>query len=116
MTSSSSTTCTLYGYPGMQLLDAQGGDIPTTVVRGGLGGGAPAAANAAGLAGDPGGGADGGVRHAVRGRAGGQRDLLPHLGHRRDHPAQRHRAGRGDPGHPPCDNGTVHVSPVYAAG
>lgn len=38
MTNTSSTTCTLEGYPGMQLLSAQGTPIPTTVVRGGLAG------------------------------------------------------------------------------
>jgi heme/copper-type cytochrome/quinol oxidase subunit 2 len=31
----SSTTCTIYGYPGMALLDASGNMLPTNVVRGG---------------------------------------------------------------------------------
>jgi hypothetical protein len=44
LTNISSSTCTLSGYPGMQLLGAQGTAIPTNVVRGGLGAGAPAAA------------------------------------------------------------------------
>lgn len=35
MTNTSSATCTLRGYPGMQLLDAQGNPLPTNVVRGG---------------------------------------------------------------------------------
>lgn len=35
LTNTSSATCTLDGYPGMQLLDAQGSSIPTNVVRGG---------------------------------------------------------------------------------
>lgn len=34
LTNTSSATCQLDGYPGMQLLDAHGGAIPTTVVRG----------------------------------------------------------------------------------
>lgn len=34
LTNTSSATCVLGGYPGMQLLDAQGNAIPTTVVRG----------------------------------------------------------------------------------
>jgi hypothetical protein len=34
LTNSSSATCTLQGYPGMQLLNAQGGSLPTNVVRG----------------------------------------------------------------------------------
>ena len=35
MTNQSGTTCTLFGYPGMQLLDGSGNDLPTNVVRGG---------------------------------------------------------------------------------
>ncbi len=31
----SSSTCVLGGYPGAQMLDAQGAQLPTTVVRGG---------------------------------------------------------------------------------
>lgn len=34
LTDASSQTCTLYGYPGMQLLDTRGNPIPTMVVRG----------------------------------------------------------------------------------
>ncbi|HUY99422.1 MAG TPA: DUF4232 domain-containing protein [Thermomicrobiaceae bacterium] len=33
----STATCTLYGYPGMQLLDGSGNPLPTTVHRGGAG-------------------------------------------------------------------------------
>ncbi len=36
MTNTSTTTCSLYGYPGMQLLDAKGTDLPTKVIRGGV--------------------------------------------------------------------------------
>jgi hypothetical protein len=32
-TNVSSTTCSLFGYPGMQMLAASGGPLPTTVVR-----------------------------------------------------------------------------------
>jgi hypothetical protein len=35
LTNTSSTTCTLHGYPGLQLLSAQGSSLPTNVVRGG---------------------------------------------------------------------------------
>lgn len=35
-TNTSPTTCTMQGYPGMQLLNAQGQNLPTNVVRGGL--------------------------------------------------------------------------------
>lgn len=31
----SQIACTLYGYPGMQMYDATGSDLPTTVIRGG---------------------------------------------------------------------------------
>jgi hypothetical protein len=36
LTNTSPTTCTLHGYPGMQLVNAQGQNLPTTVVRGGI--------------------------------------------------------------------------------
>jgi hypothetical protein len=36
MTNTSAATCTLDGYPGMLLLDAQGIDLPTDVIRGGV--------------------------------------------------------------------------------
>jgi hypothetical protein len=35
LTNTSSTTCILHGYPGLQLLSTQGSSIPTNVVRGG---------------------------------------------------------------------------------
>lgn len=35
-TNTSPKTCTLQGYPGMQLLNAQGQNLPTNVVRGGV--------------------------------------------------------------------------------
>ena len=35
-TNTSPTTCNMQGYPGMQLLNAQGQNLPTNVVRGGL--------------------------------------------------------------------------------
>jgi Protein of unknown function (DUF4232) len=35
LANTSTTTCTLQGYPGMQLLSAQGTALPTNVVRGG---------------------------------------------------------------------------------
>jgi ABC-type transport system substrate-binding protein len=33
LTNTSTTTCRVYGFPGMQLLSASGGNIPTNVVR-----------------------------------------------------------------------------------
>ncbi|HUY40368.1 MAG TPA: DUF4232 domain-containing protein [Candidatus Dormibacteraeota bacterium] len=35
LTNQAGTTCTLFGYPGMQLLDGSGNNLPTNVVRGG---------------------------------------------------------------------------------
>jgi len=35
LTNTSTTTCTMSGYPGMQLLNASGADLPTNVIRGG---------------------------------------------------------------------------------
>jgi hypothetical protein len=35
LTNTSTTTCTMYGYPGMQLLNASGADLSTNVIRGG---------------------------------------------------------------------------------
>jgi uncharacterized protein DUF4232 len=35
LTNVSTTTCTLQGYPGMQLLSTQGTALPTNVIRGG---------------------------------------------------------------------------------
>jgi hypothetical protein len=35
LTNTSTTTCTLYGYPGMALLSASGSELPTNVIRGG---------------------------------------------------------------------------------
>lgn len=42
-TNTSPSTCTLNGYPGMQLLDASGNNLPTNVIRGGVTFGTPAA-------------------------------------------------------------------------
>jgi Protein of unknown function (DUF4232) len=35
LTNHGTTACTMFGYPGMQLLDASGNNLPTTVIRGG---------------------------------------------------------------------------------
>jgi hypothetical protein len=47
MRNASATACTLQGYPGMQLLGAQGTPMPTNVVRGGFSGSVPAAVSQA---------------------------------------------------------------------
>jgi hypothetical protein len=115
MTNTSSTTCTLYGYPGMQLLDAQGGDIPTTVVRGGVNGGPAAASSPPSLV------------TLAPGQAAAfamQYEDVP-VGNETSCPTSA-RAEITPPNDTtpavvalaisPCDNGTVHVSPVFAAG
>ncbi|MGH9108064.1 MAG: DUF4232 domain-containing protein [Acidimicrobiales bacterium] len=114
LTNTSTVACTLNGYPGMQLLDAQGGDLPTDVVRGGFRF-LDAAANQPPAT----------VRLAPRAVA---RFSLAYedvpVGGETSCPtsAQAEVTPPGDFTHvvvglsiAPCDHGTVHVSPVYAS-
>lgn len=116
MSNTSSTTCSLYGYPGMQLLDAQGSPIPTEVVRGGLDPGAPAPALQ-----PP------GQVTLSPGQASAfalQYEDVP-VGNETTCPTSA-KAEITPPNDTtpavvtlaiaPCGGGTVHVSPVYAAG
>jgi hypothetical protein len=116
LTNSSSTTCTLDGYPGMQLLSAQGTSIPTNVERGGLGGGASAAANQAPAV----------VTLAQRQAAAFTLEYedVP-VGGETSCPTSA-KAEITPPNDvafavvtlriAPCDGGTVHVSPVFGSG
>lgn len=115
MTNTSSTTCTLYGYPGMQLLDAQGGNIPTSVVRGGVSEGPPASANPPSLV------------TLAPGQAGtftmqyedvpvGNETSCPTSAKAEITPPNDTKPAVVTLAIAPCGNGTVHVSPVYAAG
>jgi len=116
MRNTSATACTLQGYPGMQLLNSQGGTIPTNVVRGSFTGNAPAAAS---------------QPPALLTLAPGfsatfwlQYEDVP-VGNETTCPAST-KAQITPPNDTapalvpldisPCNNGTVHVSPVYAAG
>ncbi len=112
LTNVSPTACTLYGYPGLQLLDGNGAPLPTSVVRGGTTFG-PTAAN----------------------QPPAQVTLAPQATaaftlHYEDVPvgtettcpvsAEVEVTPPGNVGHTaialaiaPCGGGTVHVSPVY---
>ena len=113
LTNTSSATCTLEGYPGMQLLDATGADIPTTVVRGQFRFPDPAANQPPSLV-------------TLAPHATGTFSLsyedVP-VGNETSCPtsAQAEVTPPNDVTHlvmplqiAPCGNGTVHVSPVYA--
>ena len=93
LTNVSSTTCTLQGYPGMQLLAASGSSLPTQVVRGGTQFPAAAANQSPALV-TLGPATGGDVQPRLRGRPGRQRDDLPDVGQGRDHAAERLRARR----------------------
>jgi Protein of unknown function (DUF4232) len=116
MRNTSATACTLQGYPGMQLLNSQGATIPTNVVRGSFTGSAPAAAS---------------QPPALVTLAPGfsatfwlQYEDVP-VGNETTCPASK-QAQITPPNDTapalvsldisPCNNGTVHVSPIYAAG
>jgi hypothetical protein len=116
MTNSSSTTCTLYGYPGMQLLDAQGGDIPTTVVRGGLGGGAPAGATQPATLVTLAPGQAAAFAMQFEDVQVGNETSCPTSAKAEITPPNDTAPGVVAMAIGPCDNGTVHVSPVFATG
>lgn len=114
LTNVSAGTCTLAGYPGMQLLASSGTAIPTTVVRGGLGGGAPSAA------GQP----PATVTLAPQQAAAFSAEYedvpvatetsCPTSAKAEITPPNDTTPAVVSVQMDPCDNGTVHVSPVYA--
>ena len=113
LTNSSPTTCTLEGYPGMQLLDANGGDLPTTVVRDQFHFPDPAADQPPSLV---------TLAPHATGMFGLSYEDVP-VGNETSCPtsAQAEVTPPNDFTHlvmplqiAPCANGTVHVSPVYA--
>lgn len=112
MTNTSATTCTMKGYPGMQLLSSSGSPIPTTVVRGQAAFPNPTA-NAA-----P---AEVSLATGAKAQFSIQYSDVP-VGGETSCPA----ASKSEVTPPtdtafatmtlsiaPCDNGRVHVSPVY---
>ncbi|HEX4081416.1 MAG TPA: DUF4232 domain-containing protein [Acidimicrobiales bacterium] len=113
LTNVSSTTCTLQGYPGMQLLTASGSSLPTQVVRGGTQFPAAAANQSPALV-------------TLAPQQGATFSLayedVP-VGNETTCPtsAKAEITPPNDVGHgvitlaiSPCNGGTVHVSPVYA--
>lgn len=114
LTNTSTTTCSLYGYPGLQLLDAGGGAITTTVVRGQFHFPTPAANQPpANVRLVPGAAVtfslaygDVPVGNETSCATSSQVEITPP--NDATHLVMPLQIG-------PCDNGTVHVSPVYAA-
>lgn len=112
MTNASSATCTMQGYPGMQLLSSSGTPIPTTVVRGQAHFPNPSANAAPALVSlTPGATARFSIQYSDV-PVGGQTSCPSS--------AKSEITPPTDTGHAvmtlniaPCDNGTVHVSPVY---
>ncbi len=112
LTNTSSATCTMRGYPGMQLLSSSGAPIPTTVVRGGVqfpnraADAAPALVSlAAGAA----------ARFSIQWTdvpVGGE-TTCPASARSEVTPPTDTAYGVMTLNIAPCDHGTVHVSPVY---
>jgi hypothetical protein len=112
-TNTGSTTCSLFGYPGMQLKNSAGTNIPTTVVRGGVTFGTPAA-NAS-------------PSRVTLGK-GQQAQFTVHysdvpVGNETSCPTSASALVTPPNDYSqltvalqigPCNNGTVHVSPVYS--
>jgi hypothetical protein len=113
LTNTSSATCGLDGYPGMQLLDAQGGDITTTVVRGQAHfpwAGANQTPSLVALA--PGGSATFALEYEDV--PVGNETVCPTSARAEVTPPNDYTSAAVTLAIAPCDNGTVHVSPVYA--
>jgi hypothetical protein len=114
MKNTSSTTCTLQGYPGMQLLGAQGTPIPTTVVRGGLAGSSGAAAQQPSLVTlSPGQVAAFALQYEDV--PVGNETTCPTSAKAEITPPNDTAPALVPLVIAPCNGGTVHVSPVYAA-
>jgi hypothetical protein len=108
----SSTTCTLSGYPGMQLYDGAGAAIPTTVIRGGETFLVPAANQPPGVVDvSPGAAADFRLRYEDV-PVGGETSCPTSATALVTPPNDVHGLTM-DLAVAPCGNGTVHVSPVY---
>jgi hypothetical protein len=113
-TNRGASTCSLFGYPGMQLLDASGANLPTNVVRGGGPQFPVAAANQPPRT----------VRNApgATGSFGLSYSDVP-VGNETSCPTSAN-AEITPPGNTafvtvalaiaPCGGGTIHVSPVYS--
>jgi hypothetical protein len=113
MTDTSSSTCTMYGYPGMQLLDTRGNPIPTTVVRGQAHFPDPAAnAGPSTVTLTPGAQATFSLQYSDV--PVGPETTCPSSTKAEITPPTNTSFAVMTLDVAPCDNGTVHVSPVYA--
>ena len=90
-------TCTMKGYPGMQLLDASGNSLPTNVVRGGGSDFSAPAANQPPSLVTLAAGQQASFSLSYEDVPVGNETLVPDVGQGRDHPAQRHRQRGGHP-------------------
>ncbi len=114
MTNTSSITCTLAGYPGMQLYDSAGNTIPTTVVRGQQQFGPAAANQAPTLVSLPKGSSAAFTLHYEDVPVGNETSC-PQSASAHITPPDDFVSATVPLMIAPCNNGTVHVSPVYPA-
>ena len=114
MQNTSTKACTLNGYPGMQLLSAQGSPIPTNVVRGGVAGtpSGPAAKPAALVTLAPSGYAA--FTLSYEDVPTGTETTCPSSAKAQVTPPNDTAYAVVTLQIQPCSGGTVHVSPVYA--
>lgn len=112
MTNASSATCTMQGYPGMQLLSSSGAPITTTVVRGQAHFPNPSANEApAAISLAPGATARFSIQYSDV--PVGDETSCPSSAKSEVTPPTDTAYGVMTLKIAPCDNGTVHVSPVY---
>jgi hypothetical protein len=109
------TTCTLDGYPGMQLLDASSSPITTTVVRGGGPSFADAAANLPPASVTLASGAVAKFSFSYEDVPVGNETSCPTSTSSEITPPNDTAYAVIPLAVAPCDNGTIHVSPVYLA-
>jgi len=108
----SSSTCVLGGYPGAQMLDAQGAQLPTTVVRGGAYSFTNLPRSTVTLA-------TGGVAYFNLGFSdvpSGSEVTCPSAAQLIVTPPAAFDHGTLTVDMAPCDNGTMVVSPVFGPG
>jgi hypothetical protein len=115
LTNHSATTCSLYGYPGMQLLDGSGNDIPTDVIRGGGPQFAVAAANKAPTTVVLATGQTAAFSLSYEDVPVGSETSCPTSVHALVTPPGDLTSATVALAIAPCGGGTIHVSPVYAS-
>jgi hypothetical protein len=114
LTNRGSSTCSLFGYPGMQLLDASGANLPTNVIRGGGPLFPVAAANQAPKTVLIAPGASGSFGLSYSDVPVGNETSCPTSANAEITPPGNTSSVTVALAIAPCGGGTVHVSPVYA--